>query len=616
MTVPRATGLPFGCLASRRGRQAAALSALIFAASLTLPNRIAAAEAYQLQPGDKIIITVFGQPDLSGDFTLDGSGNVLMPLAGSIPAAGDTLSALEAQIRARLADGYLKDPKVSIRISELRPIFVTGDVKAAGSFPFRYGMTVLSAIALAGGPGISSPERAMLQGEFLQAEQRLEVLVSSRRALVARRVRLSAERDNASTLRFPDGLIDARDRHLTQLLTDEQEVFESRRQAQRTRIELLRQEEPRLAAQLEAVATQLRLEQKQHNLLVLYQTDLLRLAKEGLTTRSRLIEMQRDQVSIEANIARLRAQAAQAVQEKGNVQRRIEEAQAAYRRQVVGELQEVNSRLMETAANLRAAHDSLELLQARGAIIQTATRQGRRISILRSGKNGLQVIPADETTPLRPGDIVRVGGGADESPDTATAAFKPRDSDTDFLPRLPRAHTETAPATRYISSVQEQRADDPRPPVAAVSTSAAAAHSAEANTPSVPIAAKTTDSVRLGDPSANGPIRTSVEAKRPVGPAPQTGQPDLSIHFRARSPSAEQKTKRLEKQLGARFNHTETHRESSVPARALIRYYRAADHSKARVVANALSAMGYSWSVQLLRPAIARRVVDVWIPDR
>lgn len=106
---------------------------------------------YRLGPGDKLRIVVFGEADLSGEFVVDGSGSISLPLIGAVAAGGQPISYLESQIVARLKDGYIKNPRVSIDVLNYRPFFILGEVNHPGGYPFISGMTVLNAIAIGGG---------------------------------------------------------------------------------------------------------------------------------------------------------------------------------------------------------------------------------------------------------------------------------------------------------------------------------------------------------------------------------------------------------------------------------------------------------------------------------
>jgi polysaccharide export outer membrane protein len=88
---------------------------------------------------------------LSGEFTLDGAGNFAMPLIGEVQGYGLNTRELEERIEAKLQDGYLVDPQVGIEVLNYRPFYILGEIKAPGAYPYVNGMTVLNAVALAGG---------------------------------------------------------------------------------------------------------------------------------------------------------------------------------------------------------------------------------------------------------------------------------------------------------------------------------------------------------------------------------------------------------------------------------------------------------------------------------
>ncbi|MBN9073525.1 MAG: polysaccharide export protein [Rhizobiales bacterium] len=108
-------------------------------------------QPYRLGAGDRVRITVFDQENLTNSYSIDQSGYLAFPLIGSIPARGSTAQQLEGAIAGRLRQGYLRDPDVSVEVDKYRPIFVMGEVGAAGQYSFVPGLTAQKAIAIAGG---------------------------------------------------------------------------------------------------------------------------------------------------------------------------------------------------------------------------------------------------------------------------------------------------------------------------------------------------------------------------------------------------------------------------------------------------------------------------------
>ena len=112
----------------------------------------AATAAPKLQPGDKIRVTVFGEDKLSGEYELDQSGQISLPLAGTVQALGLTQAELEHALAKKFQSQYLKNPKVTVTIATLRPFYVMGEVTRPGEYPYKSGLNVLTAMAVAGGP--------------------------------------------------------------------------------------------------------------------------------------------------------------------------------------------------------------------------------------------------------------------------------------------------------------------------------------------------------------------------------------------------------------------------------------------------------------------------------
>jgi protein involved in polysaccharide export with SLBB domain len=110
------------------------------------------AGTYHLDVGDKVKVTVYGEDDLSGEFQVDGVGNVGMPMIGEVHAAGMTTADFSAAVQQKLVSGgFLINPRVSADVTNYRPFTIIGEVNKPGEYPYENGMTVLNAVALAGG---------------------------------------------------------------------------------------------------------------------------------------------------------------------------------------------------------------------------------------------------------------------------------------------------------------------------------------------------------------------------------------------------------------------------------------------------------------------------------
>jgi len=167
------------------------LFAVTAPAQAQTPEMAAAFDAYTLGAGDSLRITVFGEEDLGGEYVVDGSGAVSLPLIGQVRAGGYTVPEFEGIIIEKLSDGYLRTPRVSIEVTNYRPFYIMGEVNAPGQYPYVTGMSVLNAVALAGGYTyranedevviirgepqqeiIAKPGTAILPGDTIRVEHR------------------------------------------------------------------------------------------------------------------------------------------------------------------------------------------------------------------------------------------------------------------------------------------------------------------------------------------------------------------------------------------------------------------------------------------------------------
>ena len=110
---------------------------------------------YQIGVGDKLSVRVFQVPDLSFDeLTVDTSGNLQMPLIGAVRASGRTSGELSTDIAERLSAQYLRNPQVTVTVTEAasQKITVDGAVTKPGVYEMRGTTSLLQAVAMAEGP--------------------------------------------------------------------------------------------------------------------------------------------------------------------------------------------------------------------------------------------------------------------------------------------------------------------------------------------------------------------------------------------------------------------------------------------------------------------------------
>jgi polysaccharide biosynthesis/export protein len=131
--------------------------ALVFALAAALAAALAPAPAlaqadYVIGAQDVLTIQVFDQADLGGKYTVEADGTFSFPLVGRVKAGGMTLRAFEAELKKKLADGYFRNPQVTVAVEQYRSqrVFVMGEVRAPGPVPLTGGMTLIEALSRAG----------------------------------------------------------------------------------------------------------------------------------------------------------------------------------------------------------------------------------------------------------------------------------------------------------------------------------------------------------------------------------------------------------------------------------------------------------------------------------
>jgi protein involved in polysaccharide export with SLBB domain len=142
------------------------------AAALAAPDL----SAYRLGTGDRVRVDVFGEPDLSVEAVVDGTGQINYPLLGAVAASKRTAEELQRALTTGLAAGYLKDPDVRVSVVQYRPFYTIGQVRRPGSYPYVIGLTVEKAIAIAGGlTNLASTRQMFLVREDGSQSRRIRV---------------------------------------------------------------------------------------------------------------------------------------------------------------------------------------------------------------------------------------------------------------------------------------------------------------------------------------------------------------------------------------------------------------------------------------------------------
>ena len=131
---------------------------------------------YRLSNADRLRVTVFGEPELSGEFVVDGQGFLSLPLIGDVNVEGMTVREFQRLAEERFGDGYLREPRVSAEVVNYRPFYILGEVARPGEYPYTNGLTVMNAIATAEGFTYRANKRyVLIKGAEVDEEIRVEL---------------------------------------------------------------------------------------------------------------------------------------------------------------------------------------------------------------------------------------------------------------------------------------------------------------------------------------------------------------------------------------------------------------------------------------------------------
>jgi polysaccharide biosynthesis/export protein len=170
-----------------------------------VPGPTTAQTDYIVGPQDVLTVTVFGEAELSGKYTVEQDGTFTFPQIGRVKAGGVTLRALEQELKAKLADGYLKNPQVAVAIENYRSqrILVMGEVRSPGEFQLNGEMTLLAALARAGSTTPTAGHEATIvrpKRHATPGEESTEVIRIDLKALQAGNMSLNLALQDGDTI--------------------------------------------------------------------------------------------------------------------------------------------------------------------------------------------------------------------------------------------------------------------------------------------------------------------------------------------------------------------------------------------------------------------------------
>lgn len=398
---------------SPRGWLRAAFILLVLVLGLAPP--VAAEDVpYRLGPGDRLRISVFELPELSGEFNVGPTSQLSLPLLGRISADGLTPPELEAAIVERLVrGGGVKEPRVSVEIVVYRPFFILGAVQQPGQYPYVPNLTVLQAISIAGGfSRFASPDR-LVDLELGRVRERYLATGEATAIAVARRARLLAERDTAADVAEPPQLVDlAGPARAGEIMANERRLFEQRALALKSEVSLLASQKDIIAEEIGALEKQLVAKARLAELNQQEMAEIDKLRQRDLIPLTRVLALRRSATEIESDRIQLVASIARAKQEVSRVDLALLNLRMARNNQIAESLKQADDEISQLSISRRAALNQLREAEASlartGLGVPGDDGLGDDVVVVRRSAAGTAEIKASDDTRLQPGDVVKI----------------------------------------------------------------------------------------------------------------------------------------------------------------------------------------------------------------
>ncbi len=384
---------------------------LIASLAPIMPTR--AAEPYVLGVSDQLTIKVIQWKAadstfeewtaLGGDYVVGADGRVNFPMIGPQEGAGMTSADFAAELGTALQQtlGLATAPTVSVEIAEYGPIYVSGDVAAPGEYPFAPDLSVVKALALAGGERRSAEASARPDREMLMTSGTLQVLADEYHRLQVRLARLDAQLAGQAQIAVPAALEGLPD--LESLLAAERAILEAQDRQIAAQSSSLSDQVELLTAQIEAferkaASTETQLATAREQL-----ETVTALSDDGLAVASRVASMQTNVADLEARLLDTQTAALQAQQDIAKANR--EQAQLTDERlaNLSLERQTVDGQISALALKIATQQGLVkEAALYSGVVVPGDGTPQYRYMIMRGGEE----IEADLNTPVKAGDVV------------------------------------------------------------------------------------------------------------------------------------------------------------------------------------------------------------------
>ena len=419
------TTVTFGFLSLRRSVAAAIGGAVMMFSLAVYAEPSGAAGEYLLGAGDELRIKVYEWRSSMGDvhewkilnaeYKVGPSGTISVPLLGDIRVEGLTTEAVSSLIsdRLKVKVGLTGRADTAVQIVGFRPVFILGAVNKPGEYPYRPDLTILQAVAVAGGL-FRETEQGLLEIErgSVSAVGQWRAAIQQRNRLVAQIARLQSELDGKDTLTLPAELRKSTNElALAELTTEQEAIAKARRTTFQTKLagylalkDLSAKEESSLNARTVNTDEELTLVRNELR-------SISGLVKQGLATSPREFSLRQNDVEIQGRRLDLDTARWRARQTISRLDQQVTELQNDKRDELLKLRQEADAQLAEVTEKVRTQERLLSAYDVSRSYLsasdEAASRRPVYTVIRRSGQD-IREEPAGELTVLKPGDTIRV----------------------------------------------------------------------------------------------------------------------------------------------------------------------------------------------------------------
>jgi len=354
-------------------------------------------------------IRVYGRKDLSGKFRITTDGTIDVPLLGTLPVAGATRAEAKTVLTEAVMHASVQSTDISLEVARWRPLYVVGEVNKPGALPFEPGMTVLHALAVAGGfyrPGNStsvivdsSRAHKDLQEAKLQLVQAL-----------ARRARMEAEVDGRKRAEAPKALEEFVDQPLSEkLMAAENRILARSRLSLRTQDASLRKQIGHASSERVAYQQQLAKVEQQIDLTNQELARIKHLAERGLTPQTRVLQLQRQVADLESEGREIVADVSRSQRVLAITRREHARLEIERRLKVERELLKADADILLAQQKIRAAQALLrQLTSLSSQMLKAPSEPSASYKVMRVISGKMASFYVTETALLCPGDVIQV----------------------------------------------------------------------------------------------------------------------------------------------------------------------------------------------------------------